>query len=319
MKRPYEPEKYIVDGMLRLGRRRPSLLCGKPESGKSTLALQLATATTKGAAFLGRPTLRSEVFYWSSEETQADLADSLRQHGYDATTDARLYFNLTCDKPMDELRFALDSFPEIRLVIIETLDDFLNVKDLKENSDTRRKFEEFDQKIMRDHTHRASFLLLHHLKKRETDSAGDAILGATVLRGRTDSKLYLKQVSDEDPRRLFHATVRRGVGIPQTLLQYDPRTGKSVLGNTLAQEQKQSAVNTDEKVLAEITEFFTNNPDTTFKADCLPTLNCNSDRARRIFNAAARKGQFQKQGSGKRGDPFTYRVVGLPTEEKRAA
>jgi predicted HTH transcriptional regulator len=92
-----------------------------------------------------------------------------------------------------------------------------------------------------------------------------------------------------------------------------------VLGNTLAQEQKQSAVKTDEKVLAEITEFFANNPGTTFKADCLPTLSCNSDRARRIFNAALRNGLFEKNGSGKRGDAFTYRSIGLPTEEKRAA
>jgi hypothetical protein len=314
MQQPQHTQKFIVDGLLRLGRRRPSLLLGKPESGKSTLAMQLAVAVTKGLPFLGRNTQRSEVLYWSSEETDVDLATALRVHGYNPETDERLFFNTNQEEPMKYLDAVLSEYPEIRLVMIETLDDFLNVQDLKENSHVRRAFEKFDASIIRKHAHRASFLALHHLKKRETDSAGDAILGATVLRGRTDAKLYLKQMSDDDPRRIFHATVRMGAGIPQTVLDFNPTTLTSTLGVKLADERKQSAVKTDEKILADITEFFIHHPKATFEKECLPALSGNSDRTRRVFRDALRKGLFKQSGTGKKGDPYVYEVAPIPIE-----
>src|SRR5437660_12910232 len=43
----YAPSDWVVEDRIRLGRRRPSLLAGKPESGKSTFARQIGVAVTK--------------------------------------------------------------------------------------------------------------------------------------------------------------------------------------------------------------------------------------------------------------------------------
>ncbi len=51
---PSKPEDWVVADLLRTGRKRPALLCGLPEAGKSTLAHQLALAVANGVPFLDR-------------------------------------------------------------------------------------------------------------------------------------------------------------------------------------------------------------------------------------------------------------------------
>src|SRR6267378_1686808 len=81
------PVQYLVDGILRIGRRRASLFNSQPESGKSTASVALAVAVAQGKPFLGRKTLRGEVLYWQTEDSPEDLQDSLRRLGYDPDKD----------------------------------------------------------------------------------------------------------------------------------------------------------------------------------------------------------------------------------------
>ena len=90
LKVPEQQVEWIVEGLLRTGRRRPSLSAGKPETGKSTLAWQLAVAVTKGARFLGRATTKGKVIFWQSEEEAGDVCSIVRKLGYSAATDAPL-------------------------------------------------------------------------------------------------------------------------------------------------------------------------------------------------------------------------------------
>src|SRR5258708_19330287 len=46
MNKTFPPSEWLVDGLLRMGRKRPSVILGRPGSGKSTLALQLAVSIT---------------------------------------------------------------------------------------------------------------------------------------------------------------------------------------------------------------------------------------------------------------------------------
>ena len=47
MDKPLEPLQWVVADLLRIGRKRISLLLGHPEDGKSSLSRQLAVAVTK--------------------------------------------------------------------------------------------------------------------------------------------------------------------------------------------------------------------------------------------------------------------------------
>jgi hypothetical protein len=162
--------------------------------------------------------------------------------------------------------------------------------------------------VVKDFCHRVVFLCLHHLKKKEESSTGDMLLGATVLRGRTDAKWYIRRVSDDDERRFFFATVRTGNPLPKTYLDFDASTGMSVLGLTLTEDKAQQVNVTEKRILDDIIKFFTVHPDTSFRYDCLPVVFGNADHKRRIFKKAVADGMLVKKGKGVKGDPDTYTV-----------
>ena len=99
----------------------------------------------------------------------------------------------------------------------------LKIDDIKENSKAREAFERFDNEVVVPHHQRAAFLGLHHLKKRNCDDHGEMLLGATVIRGRTDAKIDVDHPKDDDERRFVFATVRRGKPMPKTYLNYDAK------------------------------------------------------------------------------------------------
>src|SRR5580698_3872761 len=78
---PSKPTDWVIADLLRTGRKRPSLLCGLPEAGKSTLAHQLALAVANGIKFLDRDTVKGHVLYWKNEESAADVREDLIQAG----------------------------------------------------------------------------------------------------------------------------------------------------------------------------------------------------------------------------------------------
>jgi hypothetical protein len=183
------------------------------------------------------------------------------------------------------------------------------MEDIKENSAARKAFDIFHGKIGRHFSHRTAFLCLTHLKKRDCDEAGDMILGATTIRGRTDSKIYLKTVSDDDDRHVLHATVRKGRSIPKTYLEFNRETEVSTLGQTLAEEKKRISAKTTDRITENILSFFAAHPDSSFEQDCFPIVEGNTAAKRRSFNSLVKDGALVKSsGTGVKGSPFKYRV-----------
>lgn len=230
---------WVIANLLRTNRQRISLFCGSPHAGKSTNARQLAVAVAQGKPFLGRPTVKSKVAYWQSEETTEDAAYDFEKSGLKEGDDIIILHPEPNDNHLAELDRCLSEDPEIRLVIIETLDDFLQMDDLSDNPSARRAFERFDREVISKHRERVSFLALHHFKKSDEQRGLSLtkILGATVIAGKTDCKIYLRQVSDTDPRRIVSAQTRKGVPIEPTYLEFDEGTQTSTLGQTLADER----------------------------------------------------------------------------------
>jgi hypothetical protein len=111
--------------------------------------------------------------------------------------------------------------------------------DLSDNPSARRAFERFDKEVVSKHKDRVCFLALHHFKKSDEQRglSLNRILGATVIAGKTDAKIYLRQASDTDRRRIVSAQTRKGIPIEPTYLTFDEPTQSSVLGLTLADER----------------------------------------------------------------------------------
>jgi hypothetical protein len=170
------------------------------------------------------------------------------------------YFGNADEDSCDNLAAFLREHIDATLIIIETLDDLLKIENIKENTASRKAFEEFQLSIMESYSSTMSFLALWHLKKGETEFAGDGILGASVIRGRTDAKIFLSQVSEGDDRRIISTTKRIGRPIPKTYLVFDPLTKKSVLGQAVEDEYKIKSKGAEEDATNIVLDFIANNP-----------------------------------------------------------
>lgn len=265
---------WIVEQLLRTNRQRISLLCGSPHAGKSTIARQLAIAVAQGRPFLGRETMKSKVAYWQTEETIEDAVEDFTKSGMMQDDPVVVLHPSPADNHLVELNKVLTEDNDIRLVIIETLDDFLQMDDLSDNPSARRAFERFDREVVSKHKERVCLLALHHFKKSDEQRglSLNRILGATVIAGKTDAKIYLRQASDTDRRRIVSAQTRKGIPLEPTYLTFDEGTQSSTLGQTLADERadakKLSSSFTQAELRDRCLEIIARNPGLTQRAVC---------------------------------------------------
>jgi len=230
------PSIWVVENLFRLNRKRVSLICGSPHAGKSTLARQLVIAIAQGLDFLGRTTMKSSVIYWQSEESEEAAKEDFQKSGMKLGDGIIVLHPEPKDNNLTELSKALDENPDVRLVVIETLDDFLQMPDLSDNPVARRAFEQFDAEVVSKHRNRCAFVVLHHFKKSDEQKglSLNKILGATVIAGKTDAKVYMHQAGENDPRRILSVQIRKGTSIEPTYLDFNEATQSSTLGQTVA-------------------------------------------------------------------------------------
>ena len=213
-----------------------------------------------------------------------------------------------------DIAAQLEADQNINLVVIETLDDLLKISDIKENTAARTAFDKFNTQLMIPFGNRAAFLALHHMKKTETDFAGDSLLGASTIRGRTDAKIYMAQVSPDDERRLIWSSKRIGLAIPKTFLVFDPTTGISELGETMADAARNARAAEQRADQTQLFEILGRQPDIEH-AELLKDLSgMQQARKLRLIKDHVVSGSIIKSGKGVRASPLTYRMADLPVE-----
>jgi len=306
---------WIVDKTLRTDRKRISLLCGSPEAGKSTLARQLALAVAHGEQFLGRDALKSKVVYWQSEETEEDAAEDFRKSGLLDEDNVIVLQPEAGDNNHIELNKVLVNDPDIRLVIVETLDDFLQMDDLSDNPTARKAFEKFDKEIVHEHVHRCVFLALHHFKKSDEQRGATLaqILGATVIAGKTDCKIFMRENGGSDHRRVVSIRVRKGTKLEPTYLDFDEATSTSTLGQTVADEQaeskKVSVVATNSELRTRTIEIISNNPGIT-KTECYAKVGGYKRAAEKMVDSLIGEGLIDTRKGGQIGTAIILYIKG---------
>ncbi len=227
---PIVPPEWVIPNYVQVNERRMSLLCGQPDAGKSTLAIQMAAAVLMGGNVLGEQTTKCDVLYWQTECQSNNIKRSLERLGYDSKLHAHIevFKEMPRFNTLENMRKVLDAYREIRFVIIETIDGLLHFKDILANSYVKESFDRFDN-VMGDLFGRVGFLGLTQLNKSQMDKkSGSLVLGASEIIARTGIKMYMRTGKDEDPIRRFHSTVREdGVARTPINLRFDPTTRKS--------------------------------------------------------------------------------------------
>ncbi len=134
MNTPMKKRRFIVDGMIYPGLH---ILSGDPKIGKSWMMLDMCLAVAKGWDFLGRKTEQGPVVYMALEDTPISLQSRL----YELTDEPSE--NLVCaftansiGRGMEEdLQECKKIFPDLKMVVIDTLQKIRNTIDTKYGAD----------------------------------------------------------------------------------------------------------------------------------------------------------------------------------------
>jgi len=196
------PVKWLVQDILPEGL---SLLLGKPKIGKSFLAFNFACAIASGTnALSNMKTEKTGVLYFAIEDHKRRLQDrvvkmvnAMIQAGEEIPDN--LEFSLHMKKlqegGMDQLKRLIDSRPEIKFIIIDTLGR------VRKTSSGGNAYE-IDTDLIGEvqelcKTRNISILLLHHTKKMKESDYIDDCSGSTGITGSVDTILKLSRNRNE--------------------------------------------------------------------------------------------------------------------------
>ena len=219
----FPPVKYIVPGYVPEGL---TVLAGKPKIGKSWAALAIGIAVANGGtAFASIQCEQGNVLYLALEDNPRRLQYRLgKVLPYDEWPDR---LRLRTDAPvMDEagietLTDWADSVPKPRLVIIDT---FARVRRKANGNDSTY---DGDYKAVTA-LHRFSnetgiaVVLVHHVRKMDSDDPLDTVSGSTGFTGAADAVLVLTRDKSSADAILYGRG--RDIEEIETALAFDPGT-----------------------------------------------------------------------------------------------
>lgn len=229
LKQQFDPLSFLVDGILARGHL--AMLGGRPKSGKSWLALQLAQAVDTGAPFLGRTTQQGRVLYVALEDGERRVHQRCNLLRWQPQ-DAAVLFNIA--------RFDGDGGPgpgvaqiaqlatTYQLVIIDTLIATLSGRANENDNTTMGAIVNELARIAHDAD--SAILLIHHTSKGAAENVFDLLRGASALRGGYDVGMMLERKQNER-EALLHLESRDVDCASLTIRQSDNGAGWETLGN----------------------------------------------------------------------------------------
>lgn len=172
--------KWVVEGLVPEG---ALLLCGRPKSKKSWLALGMAISVSLGSFTLGaKPTLKGDVLYLDLEGNQRRIRSrvtAILGEGQEWPDNFWIYVAGEWPTGADGLA-ALEQWfldhPRTNLVVIDVLQDFRPPIGPKENGydydrNTLKSINQLAEK------HHASVILIHHTRKAKGEDMMDEVSG----------------------------------------------------------------------------------------------------------------------------------------------
>jgi hypothetical protein len=298
---PEESHSWVVEGLLPTA--GSSLLVGKPKTGKSTLARQLAFAVSTGRPFLGRDVLQGPVLYLALEEKKSEVWKQFELLGADGTEPISVVFDYHGNR-MDEVRDLIALIKPV-LVVVDTLAKFLDLREINKYGPTNNRLRELHELARNSGAH---LLCVHHSRKGVSDDAIDNVLGSTALSGGVDTVIAIQ---NHRGKRTLSTLQRYGVSIDETILDFDPETRtSSILGTTkdIAEEAKRGTL----LVLSKnIVEFVTNHPGCTEAAIILGVTGKKEAKVTQLRELL--KDRLRREGGGKAGNAYRY-YADVPVE-----
>lgn len=302
------PHPWVVHGLVPSGGL--VLVAAKPKVGKSTLTRAVALRVCRGEPVLGRETMQGPVLYLGLEDPREAIKGHFRRMGANSDDDLRVYTGQVPEHAQAWLADQLAKRDPV-LVVIDTMQFYLGVADLNDYAQVVTALRSI-LALVRGKS-RAAVMVVHHAGKG--DRVGfDAVLGSTGITGTADTTILLRRRPDDQSRTI--ATQQRmhapgGEDMPETVLNLDERTEPKLAGTRAEYDL--------DKMAADILAYLTKTAgEWQERKDVLAGVEGKTQLKVDVLDRAFRSGQVERQGGGKRGDPFLFRVSGTvsPTPEK---
>jgi len=197
MNRPMKKRPFLVEGLIPEG---VTLLSGASKIGKSWLVLDLALCVSQGIPLWGLQTAKCDVLYLCLEDSFARIQDRLYQ--ITDTAPSNLFFGTTCGQLGGGLEKEFETFkirhPDIRLLIIDTLQKVRGVKDKFNGGMYANDYEDMSALKNLAAKENVAIILVHHLRKQSDNDPFNQISGTTGIMGAVDTSIILSRDSRFD-------------------------------------------------------------------------------------------------------------------------
>ena len=187
--RPMDSTRWLWENALPIN--ATSLLVGKPRDGKTTLALNLGLAISRGASFLKRETVKCPVFYVSIDNSADEVREMTERLGFQEEDQVFIH---TGQIPEKATAWVLDCIKKfsIKLTIIDTYQRFFHIEEVNNMSEVVRAMEPLDFEAKKLGCH---LMYLHHAKKNGT-SYLDASIGSNSIKGMCPYYLHIARLGE---------------------------------------------------------------------------------------------------------------------------
>lgn len=287
LSRPVVPVDWTWEERLAAGTM--SILASKPKTGKSTLARNLCLAVARGEAFLGWECRRGSVLYLALEERLEDVAADFRTLGANGSEDIRFSVGGTV---LDVLALLQDTKPT--LLVVDPLFRLVNVRDEKAYAEVYAALGPLIDVARACGTH---ILALHHSSKLAKAEAIDAPIGSTALGGAVSTLMVMRRT---DAYRTLETVQRLGHDLPETVLRFDATTKKLTLGDSREQAEVDNVAS---HILAALGIGCMTEEEIDDAVEGRTTL------LRTALRQLVESGSITRDGKGKKGSPYLYRVA----------
>ena len=298
---PIEDIGYCVDGLIPTAGL--SILAGKPKIGKSTLVRQLAGCVAAGTAFLGRETLQGSVLYLALEEKKSEVSRHFRELG--VLEDSPIFLHCggigQAENAIAEIESLISKLDNVVLVVIDPLFHFLRVRD---GNDYMSVYSAMEKLMELGRRSESAILAVHHLKKRGSDDLMDGALGSTAITAAVDT--YMALTTRGETRNLT-TRQRYGLSMEETQLVWDAQSRQMDLGQTATLLQQNNRAVTSERIEIDILEMVSKEPGCTQEQVFTGVIG-KTVQKKNALRALVQIEALLVQGSGKRGDPYSYWV-----------
>jgi hypothetical protein len=220
-----EPDE-IVDWLVeaRIPTASTCLLAGKPKTGKTTAARDLALAVARGETWLGRACAPGAVWYLALEGRRQDHKAHFRRMGATAADRLWVYVGRASKTIVADVRLRAQQ-ERPTLIIVDTLQRFIKASSMDDYAEITTLF---DVVLEIARTSGAALLLLHHAGKADRASL-DAVLGSTAITGSVDQIFVIARTGKV---RTIQSIQRVGEDLDERILDLAPVTGRVHLGQT---------------------------------------------------------------------------------------